>query len=400
MSSAPATNRVRAVLPSILIVVAVVLGWWILKSGPVIVPVGDKRAPKVVKTLLVEPKDHDVVVTAQGTVVPAHRVVIKPQVTGNVIRLNSQLVPGGILEAGDELFAIDSTLSELDLRENAAEELSARAHLKEVERKWNEGRKLAAEKVIADSELAALESAVRIQEAELERIRARRSRNEELLHRHVVTAPFNAVVLDELVELGQRVSPADNAVTLVGTDEFRVRAALPVDQLKWISLPTGSRSGAAVRVIVDTGEKNGTVFHGTVTQLQGDLEETGRMAKILINVEDPLRRQSSEGGLPLLLGSYVRVEIDAGTLTNVVAIDRTTLRDNDRIWIADANGRLQIREVNVRWRKDETIYIDPVLNRGETMIVSQLRLALPDMEVQAQPVNEPDTKPPVLQPES
>ena len=402
MSSAPATNRSRVILPSILIGVAIVVGWLILKSGPVIVPVGEKRAPKTVKTLLVDPTNHDVFVTAQGTVVPAHRVTIKPQVTGNVIRMNSQLVPGGILQAGDELFAIDSTLTVLDLRENAAEELSARANFNEADRKWNEGRKLAAEKVIADTELAALESTVRIREAELERILARRSRNEELLNRHVVTAPFNAVVLDESVELGQRVSPGDNAVTLVGTDEFRVRASLPVDQLKWISLPKAGHPGAPVRVIVDTGEKEGTVFQGKVTQLQGDLEETGRMAKILINVQDPMRRESAAGELPLLLGSYVRVEIDAGTLTNVVAIDRTTLRDNNRIWIVDVNGRLQIREVNVRWRKDETIYIDPVMSRGESMIISQLRAALPGMEVQAQPAggSETESESSVTQPSS
>jgi multidrug efflux pump subunit AcrA (membrane-fusion protein) len=254
--------------------------------------------------------------------------------------------------------------------------------------------------VIADTELASLESSVRIQDAELERILARRSRNEELLTRHAVTAPFNAVVLNEAVELGQRVSPGDNAVTLVGTDEFWVRASLPVDQLKWITLPVNGQPGATVRVVVDTGETDGTVFDGEVIQLQGDIEETGRMAKMLISVKDPLRRSAKDGSLPLLLGSYVRVEIDAGTLRNVLAIDRTTLRDNDRVWIADANGLLQIRDVNVRWRKNETIYVDPVLSPGETLIVSGLRVALPDMEVQAQPVDGSETEESDSPPES
>jgi RND family efflux transporter MFP subunit len=384
----------------LLIGAALIGGWLILRTGPSTQPVGEKRAPKIVRTQLVTPANHEIFVTAHGTVVPAHRVTIEPQVTGNVIRLHPQLVPGGQLVAGDELFAVDPTLTELDIRETSAEEQRARANLQEAERKWDEGQQLASENVIAVTELASLESTVRIQDAELQRILAQRSRNEELLNRHRIIAPFNAVVLNEAVELGQRVSPGDNTVTLVGTDEFHVRAALPVDQLKWILLPKDGELGAAVRVIVDTGEENGTVYSGHVTQLQGDLEETGRMAKILINVKDPLQRTKVDGGLPLLLGSYVRVEIEAGTLRDVVSIDRTALRDNRRIWVVDSNGRLQIRDVNVRWRKDETIYIDPALKPGETMIVSELRVALPEMEVEAHPIDGPKTEAPPTQPES
>lgn len=400
MPSEPTVSRSRAVLPILLIGISVLLGWWILKSGPVTKPVEEKRAPKIVKTSQTTPSDHPIFVTAHGTVIPAHRLIIEPQVSGNVIRLHPQLRPGGTLDEGDELFAIDPTLTEIDLRETRAEEQRARANLQEAERKWDEGRQLAAERVIADTELATLESAVRIQDAELERILARRSRNEELLSRHAVTTPFNAVVLDESVELGQRVSPGDNTITLIGTDEFWVRASLPVDQLQWIALPVDGRPGAPVRVVMDTGESTGSLFRGEVIQLQGDIDETGRMAKMLIRVQDPLRRKTPDGSMPLLLGSYVRVEIDAGTLNNVIAIDRTTLRDDDRIWIVDANGRLQIRDVKVRWRKNETLYIDPVLKPGETMIVSQLQVALPDMEVQAQPVADAESESPVTQPES
>jgi RND family efflux transporter MFP subunit len=400
MPSDSSPNRSRPVLPVLLIGAALIGGWLILRTGPSTQPVGEKRAPKIVRTQLVTPANHEIFVTAHGTVVPAHRVTIEPQVTGNVIRLHPQLVPGGQLVAGDELFAVDPTLTELDIRETSAEEQRARANLQEAERKWDEGQQLASENVIAVTELASLESTVRIQDAELQRILAQRSRNEELLNRHRIIAPFNAVVLNEAVELGQRVSPGDNTVTLVGTDEFHVRAALPVDQLKWILLPKDGELGAAVRVIVDTGEENGTVYSGHVTQLQGDLEETGRMAKILINVKDPLQRTKVDGGLPLLLGSYVRVEIEAGTLRDVVSIDRTALRDNRRIWVVDSNGRLQIRDVNVRWRKDETIYIDPALKPGETMIVSELRVALPEMEVEAHPIDGPKTEAPPTQPES
>lgn len=385
MPGDPQRKNSRAILPVMLIVGATIGSWLLLRSGPTVTPVEEERPPKIVTTEQVTPGNHGIFVTAHGSVIPADRVTIEPQVTGNIIRSHPQLIPGGILNAGDELFVIDPTLTDLDLRENKAEEVRARANLKEAERKWNEGRQLAEERVIADTELASLESTVRIADAELERILARRSRNEELLKRHVVTAPFNAMVLRESVELGQRVSPGDATVTLVGTDEFRVQASIPVDQLKWVTFPKNGDPGAKARVVMDTGDEVGEVFEGEVVQLQGDIAESGRMAKILIRVRDPLQRKRSGRGVPLLLGSYVRVEIDAGTLDNVLAIDRTALRENDKIWIVDVEGLLQIRDARVRWRRNETIFIDPALKPGESLITSELRAALPGTRVQSQP---------------
>jgi RND family efflux transporter MFP subunit len=389
-----------AVVPVGLVVVALVLGWVLLKTGPTTTPVEERRPPKLVRTKIVHPADHPIILTAHGSVVPSQRVTIQPQVTGNVMRLHPNLIPGGIVNADEELFFIDPTLTELDIRENKAEEIRAKANLAEAERKWNEGRQLAEERVIADTELASLDSAVRIADAELQRIQARLSRNEELLARHRVAAPFNAMVLRESVELGQRVSPGDETVTLVGTDEFRVQAAIPVDQLPWIRLPSNGQPGAQVRVVMDTGGDAAAEFEGEVIQLQGDISDTSRMARILIGVKDPLQRQRSGKPTPLLLGSYVRVEIDAGTLENVLAIERAALRENDKIWIVDAQGLLQIRDARIRWRRDEIILIDPVIQPGEQLILSELPVALPDTPVQAQAETEPSEQIAATTPES
>lgn len=374
----------RLLLPALLIGVAALLGWWILNSGPTTAPEEKKRAPKVVKTVTPLSGDHPVHVTAYGEVGPARQVVVEPQVPGIVLRISPKLLPGGILREGEELFVIDPVLARLDVQETEAELERAKALLAEAERRWNEGMSLAREKVIADTEIAALDSVRRIQRSEVSRIEARLERNQELLARHVVTAPFNAIVLTESLEVGQRVAPGDSTITLVGTDEFRVSAALPVSQLQWITMPSGDRPGAGVNVVMDTGAAE-AVFSARVTQLQGDLETTGRMAKVLIEVKDPLRLQGAGDRLPLLLGSYVKVAIDAGTLRGVLAIDRSALRDGDTIWVAGADGLLKIRPVKVRWKANETIFIDAALERGESLIVSDLRVALPDMEIEAQP---------------
>lgn len=365
---------------------------WIYVTGPTTQPEEEKRPPKTVKTSTLQPTTHPISVTAFGTVIPARRVIVEPQVSGHIVRLSPKLIPGGQLREGEELYAIDSQLAELSRREAEAELARGEAELKEAQRKWQEGQRLAAESVIPATELASLESELRMREAELERLKARSARTVELLQRHVVRAPFNAVVVAEAIEVGQRVDPGDATATLVGTDEFWVRVALPTDKVPWVQLPGPHKPGASASILLDTGEGSPLRYNGRVIQLLGDMEEEGRMARVLIRVEDPLGLNSTAPAPPLLLGSYVRVEIEAGQLEHVLVIDRPALREGDRIWIVDAANRLQIRKVNVRWRDETTVSIDadlePALRAGEQLVVSDLRVALPDMEVKPQPVQE------------
>ena len=56
---------------------------------------------------------------------------------------------------------------------------------------------------------------------------------------------------------------------------------------------------------------------------------------------------------PALLKSYVRVDIEAGELKDVCEIPRVALRENDRVWVRDGEGLLQILDVDVLWRELE-----------------------------------------------
>src|SRR5690606_15586491 len=146
------------------------------------------------------------------------------------------------------------------------------------------------------------------------------------LERTSIVAPFNAMVLDESVETGQLVEPGTVVATLVGTDEFWVQASVPTDQLHHIRLPRDGEPGAQASVFLELGEGRQVEHRGRVLRLLSDLEPSGRMARVLISIPDPLGLETTERSTPLLLGSYVRVEIDAGSLDGVLAIDRAALR--------------------------------------------------------------------------
>jgi membrane fusion protein, multidrug efflux system len=360
-------------------------GWALWKSGPVSQPEEKTRAAKMVRTLVPQLETRRISLTVHGELIPARRVVMEPEVRGRIVRQHPLLIPGGRIVKGEELFGVDDTLSKLDVRGAEAAVKRAAADLSEAKRQQAEAKRLSDEEITSKTELAARDAEVAIEQAEMEQLEATRDRASELLLRHSVKAPFNALVTEEAVENGQQVNPGFAAATLVGADEFWVRVAVPMNQLQWIRLPRDGQPGATARVILETGGDQPAVRTGTVIRLLGDLERTGRMARVLVSIDDPLGQKQAGKSVPFLLGSYVRVEIDAGELQDVLTIQRSALRDGDRIWVADAQGELQIREAKVRWQQDETVFIDNALQAGDALIVSQLRVALPGMKVHAQP---------------
>ncbi len=83
---------------------------------------------------------------------------------------------------------------------------------------------------------------------------------------------------------------------------------------------------------------------GTVIKLLGELGAEGRMARVLVEIKDPLGLNSTgKKHSPLLIGEYVRMEIEGRQLKNVYRIPRTALRDNTRIWLVSNDGKLEIR---------------------------------------------------------
>jgi hypothetical protein len=87
----------------------------------------------------------------------------------------------------------------------------------------------------------------------------------------------------------------------------------------------------------------------------------------------------------LLLGCFVKVKIEAGELEDTLTIPRAALRDGNRIWIVGDDHVLKILQATVLWRETETVLISNNLEKGDQLIVSDLRVALPGMEVAPQP---------------
>ena len=204
------------------------------------------------------------------------------------------------------------------------------------------------------------------------------------MDRTVLNTPFNSMVVAEGVEIGQLVEAGDEVCKLVGTDAFWVQVTLPVADLQRIVLPANGEPGAEAEIHLDTGNGKVEPWTGRVIRLLPDLETRGRMARVLVEVSDPMNA-ANEGengaGTPLLLGSYVRVDIDAGRLADVLSVPRESVREGNRLWLVGADDRVRIVEPEILWTFPDTVLVPNLFEEGERLIVSELKAALPEMAV-------------------
>ncbi len=386
-------NRKSTIGTILLILLILVFGGGtsllLLWTGPETLPEEESRSAKIVQTIPLSPHTRSVSVSAFGSVIPARKVEIKPQVSGQVIQQNQAIAIGGHVKEGEELIRIDPKDYQLALSEVQSDLEQAR-----FEREVESGRQVIArrewDQLQSDLNMEEVNRSLVLREPHLRRAEAmmQKATNDiEIaklqLSRTVIQAPFNAMVIEESVEIGQLLSPSSTICELVGTDEFWIQVTVPFSELKWISFPQAGKPGAKARVILDTGDSEPIVWNGKVIRLLSDLDPLGRMARLVISVSDPLGLEK-ENAFPLLLGSYVEVKIDAGKLENALTIPREALREGDQMWVVGSNNLLKILPAKILWTEKDTLLVSNNLSIGDELVVSDLRVALPGMEVEPQ----------------
>ena len=379
----------RFILPVIVITAAI--------YGSIILIGSRSRAPRVdveqrttlVETITPAPRTDRARITGYGTV-EAHRILtLQPQVGGEVLSINSSLVPGGMVSTDEVLLKIDPLDYELALDQRRADLANAEVNLQIAEastlvaqREWellggtidtnDLGEQLARkepQKREAQAKLAAAKGKLKLAELDLQRT--------------TITAPFNALVLDDSIELGQIVAPRSPVATLVGTDEFEVIASIPLAKLPLITIdPDDPSRNSTATVTLELGDGQSLVREARVARLAGEVERSGRLAKVIIQILDPLNRADETGRRPLLLGSYVRVEIVGPEIDGVIELPRSVLQENNTIWVMDDEGRLAIRSIDVVLGRTDTVLARASLETGDQIITSPLGIAITGMPLQ------------------
>jgi RND family efflux transporter MFP subunit len=342
------------------------------------------REARLVEVVEVAPDTVSLNIEAWGTVEAARQISLQSQVAGEIRKIGKHFEPGAYADKGALMLRIDTADYESALRQRRADLVKAKADLA-----LEEGKAAVAEQ---EFELLSQETApspaqrrLMLREPQQATARATVASAEAALAaaeldlaRTRVTAPFNALILERHTDLGARVATGGNLATLAGTDTFWVELAVPATTLRWIDLPNQGKQGAQVFLYQDKVWDKGYFREGRVTRLRGDLDEKGRMARLLVEVSDPLALDD-QTQQPLLIGAFVRAEIKGRELQNVVTLERSWLRDGDKVWVMDSDAKLAMRHPEMVYQGVNQVFVRDGLEPGDRVITSELAVAVEGM---------------------
>lgn len=172
-----------------------------------------------------------------GTLVADRAARLSVSVSGLVSKLLVDI--GDQVDAGAPLIEMDAELNRLELQRARANYQQQQAILDDARRRLEEANSLVARRSIAASEVRSLESEVQVAKSSLAASQAEVARQQALLERHTLKAPFSGVISAKLTEVGEWLTPGSTVFELVGSDELHADFAVPQRYFPQISLDTG-----------------------------------------------------------------------------------------------------------------------------------------------------------------
>lgn len=370
---------IKVLLPLLILAVGAATAAMIIKMKK---PPQKQEAPVLgllVEVLEVENRAHQVTVHATGTVQPSMEVSLVPEISGKVNWLSPQMISGGFLRKGEKLLEIDNRDYLLAVNQAKADLARATVALQMEQQQariaLEEWQRLDMPDKGEPSPLVLHEPQLQQEQANLAAAQARLEQAELNLQRTVLYAPFNCRIRSEQVDPGQYLRAGNGIAMLAGTDQVEISVPLPLSELQWLTIPRANQdtSGSPATLSLKTGKQTYT-WEGKVVRSLGEINSNSHMATVVVAVDDPyrLKKGADAEQLDLANGLFVDITMHGKTLQNVVPIPRDSLRENNSVWIADPEDRLQIRPINILRRERDLLLIDSGLTGGERLVLTTL----------------------------
>lgn len=337
----------------------------------------------LVEVITAQPTAVATTVRGHGEVRAKTTVEIIPQVAGRVIGMHPGLVAGGHFGAGEALLMIEPR--DYELAVERAQAAVARAEVS-LERERAESEVALQEwNAIHPGEepssgLVIREPQVRQSEAELAAAKADLAVARLNLERTIVTLPFDGIVESETVDLGQYVTIGKTLATVYGTKVAEVRVPLAERELGWFRVPSRPGiQGPPATIIANFGGMTQT-WTGEVVRIEARVDTASRMVPVVIAVANPFETKGHE--IPLLPGTFVKVEIAGYDLEDIVTIPRHAIHEGKMVWTVEGE-QLRVTPVTTVRTDQDSAFISAGLEPGDRVVVSQLDAVTDGMTVRA-----------------
>ncbi|MDC8831213.1 efflux RND transporter periplasmic adaptor subunit [Alteromonas gilva] len=383
-----ASSLVKSALPIILLVLAAIAATiMIISKKPPEKKVVEEQA-FLVDAQPVYSENIEFTVSSQGNVQPEHKTSIAIQVSGRVVSVADNFVVGGMFKQGDVLLTVEQDDYQTELSLAEAELAQAEAALQEELARG----KVAAQEWRSVNDVVAPELGLRKpqlakEQANVKAAKAKLARAQRNLSRTQVIAPYDGIVVERSVDLGQFVGTGSLVGEIYATDVAEIRLPLTDSDLAFIDLSTGIANQNEVTLSAVVGGKS-MQWQGKLVRSEGVLDTTNRLIYAVVEVKDPYLRSAGAQGAPLRFGQFVKAVISGTNAQSLIVLPRNLLRLDGTVLVVDDNNQLFIRDVDVVRSSPESVFIAGGLDDGDKVV----RSAVPN-PYDGMPVRLPEENP-------
>jgi RND family efflux transporter MFP subunit len=351
---------------------------------------GGKRPPRqdtgqsavLVEAIPARAQSLNFVVESQGPVRPRTETTLVAEVSGKIVSVSPDFVAGGFFRAGDVLLEVDPSDYSTAVKRAEAALASRRAQLADEQARseqaikdWrNLGKSGEPPPLVARKpQLADAEANVLAAQADLDK--ARRD-----LQRTRITVPYDGLVRDKRVDVGQFVAAGSQLGVTFSVDTAEVRLPLSSTDIAFLDLPPATdQDGGEYPVVSLEATVAGDIrrWDARLIRTEGVIDESSRVLYAVAEVRDPYGLLGENNQDELRMGTFVRAAIEGRFIENAVVLPRYVLRNDNTVLIANSERELEVREVTVARAEPDKVYLSSGVGDGELVITTTLDAPIP-----------------------
>lgn len=360
---------VKSGLPLVIILVGLAIAVVLVSSRK-----PPEQVPVEIPAFLVDAKEIQseqvsFIVKSQGNVVPRNKTALSAQVSGQVVSLSDSFIAGGTFKKGDVLATLEQDDYKTDLKLAEAELAQAQAALQEeiargkvAEQEWRSVNSVAPPELgLRKPQLAKEQANVKAAEAKLERAKRNLARTQ-------ITAPYNGIVVERNIDLGQFVTMGAAIGTVYSTDTAEVRLPITDSDLMFVNIASQSTDGAPVSLKASVGGLTRR-WEGKLVRSEGVLDTGSRVVYAIVEVKDPYNMKGSHSA-PIRFGQFVEAEITSRQNEALMVLPRSILRLDNTVLTVNENREIEIKPVEVARTTAKEVFIRSGIEEGSFVVTS------------------------------
>ena len=389
MTNRPVARQIIISLSILLVCSGLLFGLTRLKGTP------EKEQgvfnPPVVDIRTLTPEAVTLTINSQGVVKPAIETLLVAEVSGVVKTVSPVFVSGAVFSKGDVLASIDDSDYQVALRQAEASLAASKARLAEevakaeAEKKnWlRSGKKLNAAPDLLLRKPYVAEARANVKAASAQLDKAKRD-----LEKTIIKAPYDGMVKERLINIGQFLSTGKEAGTVFSVDYAEVRLPIKPSDLEFVDLPAvGRNKFKSVNVVLEQRLGRRVLsWDASVARTEGIVDQRSRMHFLVVKVTDPYGLKTPREA-PLKSGSFVYAQLQGKTMENLFRLPRSALYGSGQVLVLDRSETgtetLRFRDVNLVYATQSDVFVSGEIAEGDQVCLTPLSNPVEGMQVKS-----------------